>query len=126
MFARIGNAFLILALLGATGAHWALLQSVAWATMLADHARTENLSLAIVKTFDGKHPCALCKEVAQGRQNEKRKDAQTEIKRLEFFHPVTAFFLGPPCPFSNPMDCSFAPSQLTHSPPVPPPRNLPV
>lgn len=125
MFVRVGNLLLIVALLGATGAHWAVLQSVAWATMLADHARTEDFGAAVSKTFDGKHPCALCKQVAQGRQDEKKTDAQTGLKRLEFFHRAMVFFLQPPCPFSTPVESVSAAPQLTDTPPVPPPRILP-
>jgi hypothetical protein len=37
VFGRIGNIFLVLALVAMLGAHWTLLQTVAWTTMLADN-----------------------------------------------------------------------------------------
>lgn len=121
---RFGHLLLILALLGATGAHWAALQSVAWATMLADNARTTDLGEALVKTFDGKHPCQLCKQIAQGRKSEKKSDAQTDFKRLEFFQKSFAFFISPPGRFVRPSSCDSWASHAAEAPPVPPPRSL--
>jgi hypothetical protein len=122
VFSRIGHLLLIFAFLGATGAHWAVLQSVAWAEMLANNARVAPLSAAIEKTFDGRHPCPLCRKIAQGRQSEKKSDVQTELKKLDFFNQQLAFILNPPSHFTllGQRD-AFAPA-LTRTPPVPPPR----
>ena len=122
MFTRLGNLLLIVALLGATGTHWMMLQSVAWATMLAENARTESLPAAIGKTFDGKHPCALCKQITKGRQDEKRTDARLELKKLEFLHQPIFFALTPSAEFSLAVPNLGCPSLLTWQPPVPPPR----
>lgn len=73
---RAGHLLLIIALLSATSTHWVMLQSVAWAAMLADNARTNSLPAAIGKTFDGKHPYALCKQIAKGRRSERKSDQQ--------------------------------------------------
>src|SRR5207247_1889036 len=40
---RISHALVLCALLTAIGAHWAVLQSVAWTTMLAENLRTTSL-----------------------------------------------------------------------------------
>src|SRR5258708_36952071 len=86
VFNRLGHVLLIVALLCATGSHWVMLQSVAWATMLAENARTDSFQTALAKTFDGRHPCALCRQIAQGRQPEKKSDPQLDIKKLESFN----------------------------------------
>ena len=41
----------------------------------ATPART-SLSEAVTKTFDGQHPCALCKFVQDGRAEEKEQEQQ--------------------------------------------------
>ena len=48
-----------LALFLTAGGHYALLQTVAWTTMVNDFSRTGSLSMAVEKTFDGRHPCPL-------------------------------------------------------------------
>jgi hypothetical protein len=126
VFSRIGHFVLILALLGATGAHWAVLQSVAWASMLADNARVAPLSTALEKTFDGKHPCALCKKIAEGRQSEKKSDVQTELKKLDFLNQQLAFMLNSPAHFILTGQSNDLALSLSQTPPVPPPRFLPV
>jgi hypothetical protein len=122
MFTRLGNLLLILALLGATGTHWVMLQSVAWATMLAENARTDSLPSALEKTFDGKHPCALCKQITKGRASEKSKDARVEFKQLEFLRQSGSFSLTSPANFNLIAQNPVLVSLLTWRPPVPPPR----
>jgi hypothetical protein len=121
---RLGHLLLILALLGATGTHWVMLQSVAWATMLADNARTGSLGEAVVKTFDGKHPCKLCRGIAQGRQSENKSLVQLELKKLEFVPQSLAFDVRAPRAFPLPFGPDATAPWFAHAPPVPPPRSL--
>ena len=72
---RIGKLVVIAALVATTGAHWTVLQTVAWTTMLADNLHSSSLPEALVKTFDGKHPCRLCKTIAAGKKSEKKSEA---------------------------------------------------
>jgi hypothetical protein len=126
VFSRFGHLLLIVALLGATGAHWVVLQSVAWATMFADNARTESLQEAVQKTFDGRHPCALCKQIAKGRQSEQKPDQQqTELKRLEFLHGTVALVIQSPKHFRWLPEPRVSAILRVQTPPVPPPRILP-
>jgi hypothetical protein len=122
VFRRVGHGLLILALLCATGGHLAMLQSVAWATMLAHNATTENLSAAISNTFDGHHPCPICRQLALNRQNEKKSDLQVELKRLEYPLESAAFVLSPPTHFFLLAEPVSSAPLLTESPPTPPPR----
>jgi hypothetical protein len=123
VLSRIGHLLLIVALLGASGGHWAVLQSVAWAKMLADNSRTESLPAAIEKTFDGHHPCALCKQIASGRQSEKKSDAQLEMKKLEFLHQQSMVFVQSPSHFVLLGERDATGPLLAQTPPVPPPKS---
>jgi len=60
------------------GGHWLALQGIAWVTMLADNSRQNSLVDAVSKTFDGQHPCPLCKAVASG-QSEEREQKETLV-----------------------------------------------
>jgi hypothetical protein len=126
VFRRFGHGLLIVALMCATGGQWAMLQSVAWATMLASNARTECLSDAVSKTFDGRHPCPLCLQIAKQRQSEKKSDAQLELKRLEYSLKSAAFVISPPNHFFLTGERSSSAPLLTESPPTPPPREIPA
>lgn len=52
------------------GLHWGMLQAVAWTRMLVEFSQSMPLREAVTRTFDGRHPCALCLEVRRGRQAE--------------------------------------------------------
>ena len=54
---------LIIVLMNTLGAHLAILQTVAWARMMAAYSRTESLKVTVQKTFDGEHPCAMCLKI---------------------------------------------------------------
>ena len=36
--------------------------------MLADNLTTHSFGAALQRTFDGKHPCPLCKAIAEGKK----------------------------------------------------------
>ena len=55
------------AALGLSGGHWMLLQSVAWAGMIVEYSRHAPLQTALEETFDGKHPCPMCRMIESGR-----------------------------------------------------------
>ena len=84
MFKRLGKIFLVFALAAMLGAHWAALQTVAWTTMLADNLHSSSFSTAVTKTFDGRHPCPLCKAIAAGKQSEKKTEFSFQSQKLEF------------------------------------------
>ncbi len=126
MLAKFSKCLLIIALIGATGLHWTVLQSVAWMSMLADNVCTNPLPAALEKTFDGNHPCALCKEIAKGRQGEKKTDAQLDLKKFEFVQQTVRLFIHAPENFRLTGEYLSTPQSLTFAPPVPPPRNRAV
>ncbi|MCX6924685.1 MAG: hypothetical protein NT154_15950 [Verrucomicrobia bacterium] len=104
------------------GLHWAFLQSLAWTTMLVDNLATSSFSTALQRTFDGKHPCALCKVVAEGRKSEKKADTVLQIRKFEGLSASVAIAIPPPASFPLIESPSTSPAAFSHSPPVPPPR----
>jgi len=124
VFARIGKCCVVVALVAMTGAHWAALQTVAWTTMLAENLRTDSFTEAVTRTFDGKHPCALCKAITAGKKAEKKNEFTLQTQKLEFPPSPENFALVAPSHFQLlPLANAFAES-LPFRPPTPPPRNL--
>jgi len=124
MFVRFGKWMVIAALVATTGAHWLLLQSVAWTTMLADNLRTHSLSESVARTFDGKYPCPICKAIAAGKKSEQKSEFTLKILKLEFPPAKENFVLIAPSRFQLlPHANAFADS-LAQKPPTPPPRGF--
>jgi hypothetical protein len=110
----------------AIGGHWALLQTVAWTNMLATNLRTDSLEVAVIKTFDGQHPCNLCKVIAAGKKSEKRTEFPATLKRLEFISARPVFVFAPPQDFRLLPELEISFHQSSRQPPVPPPRNVAI
>ena len=124
MLARFGKFIVVVALVTTTGLHWAMLQSVAWTTMLADNLRTQSLTEAVTHTFDGEHPCCLCKAIAAGRKSEQKKEFTAPLQKLEFPPVKENFVLIAPSSFQLlPLENSSAKS-LAQKPLLQPPRGF--
>ena len=65
------------------GMHWAVLQTVAWAGMLAEFSKDAPLVEAIGKTFSGDNPCRLCIEVNKGRSAEQTPEGVLKVQKLD-------------------------------------------
>ena len=61
-------------LLGLSDGGWVLLQGVAWARMIVDYSRTQPLWQALEDTFDGRHPCPLCKTIRKSREASRERE----------------------------------------------------
>ena len=70
-------------LVAVTGGQWAVLQSAAWAGMLVNNLRTQSLADAVTRTFDGQHPCPLCKAIESGKKSEKKSEIEAKATRIE-------------------------------------------
>jgi hypothetical protein len=81
-FLLIGTLFVSL------GGHLALLQTVAWGNMLRDYSRGTSLKEAAKMTFDGEHPCELCKVVKKSKQEEKKKPLVKAEAKMEVALPA--------------------------------------
>lgn len=122
MIVRSGQALLIVALIAAIGGHWAVLQTVAWTTMLADNLREASFTEAVERTFDGNHPCKLCKQISAGKKSEKKNEFQFGLKKLEFTVGPSAFRFYSALVFRLlPETCEVLHCR-TLAPPLPPPR----
>jgi hypothetical protein len=121
---RIMTMMMALALFVAIGGPLAVLQGVAWTTMIRDYSRTGSVTAAVEKTFDGKHPCAMCKKIASQRSHEEKAPVSVKAeKKAEVFIalgaaivplPIVRSFSYPPHPLVN------VPEHLS-APPVPVP-----
>ena len=119
---RSSRWLLIAALFVAIGGHWAVLQTVAWATMIVDYSKEGALTEAVQKTFDGRHPCQICTVIQKSRQSEKKQESLLLAKKVELFNQHIAKVLFAPCDtISQPVSDSFSAAR-SQAPPVPPPR----
>ena len=113
---------MLIAVLTATGAHWSILQSIAWTRMLAVNLQTGSIAEAVQKTFDGKHPCSLCKAIAKGKSAESKKEFTAPLQKFDFPPVNEVFALVGPLNFQLISTADSIADFLTHQPPTPPPR----
>ena len=122
MLLRLRNWVVVIGLVLATGGHWAALQSVAWVGMTIQYSRTADFSTALRKTFDGDHPCNLCKVVQEGRKAEKHQAALNLQTKLDLFlSPGNCSIVAPEFA-DEPTTLTCRGYPRTERPPTPPPR----
>ncbi len=78
-----------------------LVQEVAWAKMLVSYTQERGLKRGVIETFDGNHPCDLCKKAAELRQQEQPQDPAekqlpTQRQRLAWAEMVASELLKMP------------------------------
>jgi hypothetical protein len=96
MFRRIGRCVIALALCCSLGGYWLTLQSIAWATMVFNYSQHCSFKQAIVQTFDGKHPCDLCKHISKTRNGENKQDRQPSSAKTDLICTIHRVLLLPP------------------------------
>ncbi len=119
---RISQILVTLSLCLSVGLHWGVVQSIAWTGMLVNYSRSASFAEAMEKTFDGQHPCSLCKIVQKGQQAEKDAQSNTVLKQLDPGVPFEALVFYFPAAIAAPwgVDCrTLARFEL---PAIPPPR----
>lgn len=127
VFARFGHVLLMIALVCASGGHWAVLQSIAWSSMLAGNLRSGSLAVAVEHTFDGDHPCPLCRKISEGRKSHKSPEFVTPLAKFEFPEPCSCA-VGTPVWHLLRQDARRLPASdriaalWTRATPAPPPR----
>jgi hypothetical protein len=119
---EVGTAACLLAILVSLGGHWLVLQSFAWARMIADYSRQESVASAISMTFDGKHPCQLCLGIQKGKATEKKPDEQKPFAHMEGLLPVNSFSLRGVAEYPLVVPPCRAGTEWSSPPPTPPPR----
>jgi hypothetical protein len=125
VLSSIGRAATILALCLSLGFHWLALQSVAWTTMLLENARHAPLDQAVMKTFDGNHPCDLCHAVAAGQKSEKKSEILPTGGKVDLICTTRILNCLPPWVPYEYFRIGSAILERSKAPPVPPPRSLP-
>lgn len=109
----------------ALGGPLALLQGVAWVTMVHDFSKSGSLSQAVEKTFDGQHPCPLCQKLAKARAAEEKAPVSVKIdKKAEVFIATSGSDL--PLPVVNPMIYGPVPFVLMPERFIAPPVPVPI
>ncbi|HTI69765.1 MAG TPA: hypothetical protein VMF06_07350 [Candidatus Limnocylindria bacterium] len=124
--ARFAKALSVALLIISVGMHWVLLQSVAWVGMVVTYAQRDSLPVALSKTFDGRHPCRLCKAVASGQQSEQEHAPLLKLKKygLEGFCSDTAVAVTLPPQTARSVFSITTGTDFLRSPPPPPPPRL--
>jgi hypothetical protein len=120
---RLGKVLVVFALISTLSAHWALLQTVAWTTMLAGNLETRSLHDAVTMTFDGNHPCPLCKAIAAAKKSEQKSQITFDQQKLEFPPVEGSLLLIAPSRVEISCPNTFAAS-IPQKPPTPPPRGF--
>lgn len=109
-----------------------MLQVVAWSRMLVDYSSQAGLAEGVTMTFDGQHPCCMCKAIAETRKRQQDKNEEPpeaiSIRQImkEFVPPGTTAVLTPRAVDFR--EVGFVPlpsggSIQGEGPPVPPPRD---
>lgn len=94
---RASQYLLIGTLLVSMGGHLALLQTIAWGNMLVEFSSTASFSEAVDKTFDGEHPCPLCKVVKKSKSEEDQKPLLKAEMKWEVALPAPVKMPFPRC-----------------------------
>jgi hypothetical protein len=121
---RLPRLAIVAALACSLGLHWGFLQSVAWVGMVVSYSQDAPFKEALAKTFDGKHPCPLCKAIGAGKKSEKKSEYPAAGKKFEFSYSRTVFIFSAPTHFWNLGGFQATAELLNQAPPLPPPRTV--
>ena len=92
--------------------------------MAISYSRDTSVKEGLAKTFDGEHPCKLCKLIAEAKKSGKKQEAQFELSKIDLFSfPQVRFILNPP-PASGFVPAGPGFLDRTETPPTPPPRGF--
>jgi hypothetical protein len=91
--------------------------------MVITYSQEGTLTQALAKTFDGKHPCSLCNQIAQAQKSQKKSDRHLEVKKLEFISAVQVIASYAPNHFQLQSAGNSSAPQFSEIPPLPPPRS---
>lgn len=124
MLSRLYRLVVVLLLIIAVGAHWTLLQSVAWVSMAVSFSQDSTVKDALTKTFDGQHPCAICKLVKDGKSAEQKEQAQKPLNKIDLMTvSLPSALVHPAMPaVASAKASSYLPP--IESPFLPPPRTV--
>ncbi len=113
------------------GGPWVALQTFAWARMTVDYTvKTGSVGQGLAQTFDGEHPCELCRRIQAGAEKERHDERQRPAKeeglgkiKLAAVLPVAAWRVRFPSEVvAAVVPAAFSEGRLLDAPPTPPPR----
>jgi hypothetical protein len=95
---HLGRILALTAVFTICGGHWIVMQGVAWSEMLATAMHEESFVAAVSQTFDGEHPCSICKSIQHDTEKQKRSETRASAAKLVFilvraqdwFHPTAS------------------------------------
>ncbi len=53
--------------------------------MLVENAETTQFSVAVENTFDGQHPCSICKSIASAKGKESKQQRMAVVTKVPLF-----------------------------------------
>lgn len=122
---RLPIVLTLIAWLIATGAHWDMVQTFAWARMFSENARTMTMGAALARTFSPEGACEMCSAVSTAKQQQEQTpdgSMKSAGKTLLVYLPSRGLVISAPDVSSfvafDPAMSGIARAQ----PPVPPPR----
>ncbi|MEI8292644.1 MAG: hypothetical protein WCG66_01500 [bacterium] len=126
IFASCGHLIAAMALFFIIGGHWGVLQSIAWAGMIWTYTTQDgSILVGAEKTFDGTHPCSMCRSIKAAKQQEKKTpEILSATKKNELFALDVATLV--PIPRSVPFQFSLPPHLAAESRPYSPDAPVPI
>ena len=120
---RLTHLIVLSAFLFSCGGHWYVLQAVAWANMIREYSQVVPLAQAVQMTLSGQYPCAMCKAIAEKKQ-QAAQDQWVSLDKYDkkFVPPVAVAAVAPTgTPFAY-LVFSVHLQFRAEAPPTPPPR----
>ena len=81
---RLTHLLVLGAFVLSCGGNWAVLQCVAWVSMIHEYSEMVPLTEAVGMTLSGKYPCAICKAIAEKKQSDNVKALTFEKFEKQF------------------------------------------
>jgi hypothetical protein len=122
MLTRFSRSFVALVICYSIGGHWIGLQSIAWASMVVNYSQQCSIAKAIERTFDGEHPCDLCKHISKARDTEKKQDSRSLNAKADLICTTRRVVLLPPFSYFDYPDLISSVGSSLDRTPYPPPR----
>jgi hypothetical protein len=90
--------------------------------MAISYSQSAPFREALVKTFDGNHPCGVCKFVAESKKSQDKQETLKPVHKLDLFSPRQHLSLEPIAQYPLAGSCIAELVQRPELPPTPPPR----
>lgn len=117
---RIGLGLTLALLLGWNST---VLQGLAWCSMVVTYGQQAPLKTAVAWTFDGRHPCQLCRLAQKTASSEQQPKSIPTASKVEGVVPMLSEVAVPRVPVPLPAFAhALVPPSRTLRPVVPPPR----